>query len=219
MSHKIPFSIVIASCLNKPEREIYLTKVLEALRKSFPKVEILIAFDKKGKIIPGCRCYIHNKGLGHSFNWGMKNASNDLILQMEDDWIILDELFKNIQTWIKVVSTQGGNLRLTHPVPKEWIPGKTEIKMDGTVYYELNKPRIPEHWKCIDVNNWNIYYYSNHPHIKNRKIHDKIGYYIEGASVPDVEIDMCIKYLRGNEPTFLSTSWEVTHIGNVSSRH
>jgi glycosyltransferase involved in cell wall biosynthesis len=219
MNRTIPFSVVIASCLNKPERENYLIKTVEAIRKAFPKVEILIAFDKKGKTIPGCRCYTHNKGLGHSFNWGMKNASNDLILQMEDDWIVREELVNNIQTWLKIVSTQGGHLRLTHPIPREWIPGKTEKKIDDTVYYELNKPRIPEHWKYIDVNNWNIYYYCNHPHVKNRKIHDRIGYYAEGVSVPEVEIDMCIKYLKGNEPTFLSTNWEVTHIGNVSSQH
>lgn len=218
-------SIVICSCLNKPARVEYLDKCVENINQVFgPDMDILIAFDKYGKEIDGARCYTHDHGMGHGWNWGIKNAKNDLILQIEDDWIVeiggnnekeiptLERFYYHLGNRIKVVNQFGGIFKFTFINDEYYPSGKTPQEYEGYNFLEYNRPQ------SYVNNTWDMYYYANQPHLKKKKLHDKVGYYLEDAPPEKVEIDMCKKYYDSGERVFACPFFTFIHIGFQSAR-
>jgi len=218
-------SVVICSCLNKPEREEYLKRCVDNLRSILgDEIEILIGFDKHGKDIDGAKCYTHDKGMGHSFNWGIQNASFDDILQIEDDWIIeiggnnmervpdKEAFFYHFENRLKVLNERGGIFKFTNIDDSQWSPGKTDHILQGYEFKELNRSNV------FRYGSWEMYIYSNQPHMKKKDFHDKVGYFLENAPPDKVEVDMCKKVFDSGEPVFLCPFFTLIHVGMVQSR-
>ena len=216
-------SIAIASCLNKPERKEYLLRQIDKINEVFDgkDVEILIGFDKYGEEIDGAKCYTHERGLGHSWNWCIQNASFDNVLQVEDDWVIelnqerlgSKEIFlEYLQNRIKVIDKFGGIFRFTNTDDKFWSPGKTKHVLDGYNFVEANRPSV------YKMNTWDMFLYTNQPHLKKKSLHDKVGYYKENVPVHEVEIDMCKKYFDSGEKSFMNDFFTIVHIGQAQAR-
>ena len=215
-------SVVIASCLNKPEREEYLYKSIESIRKYFGKdIEILIGFDKYGREIENTKCYIHDKGIGHSWNWGIKESKNEIILQTEDDWIMSNNdisfIMENFEKRIEVIKNNGGMFQLDFINGirlDSWKDGFKEFNEFDYKFYELNKPSLPISWWT----DYRAYYYSNHPQLKIKSFIEKVGKYLEFSPPHEVEVNMCQKYHKSGERVFFSKFDTFIHIGEIPSR-
>jgi hypothetical protein len=216
-------SVAIASCLNKPERKEYLQRQIEILRSVFEdkNIEILIGFDKYGCEIDGAKCYTHEKGLGHSWNWCLENASFENVLQSEDDWVIelnqerlgsKEKFIEYVENRIKVLDKFGGIFRFTNTDDQFWSPGKTKHILDEYEFLEANRP------SSFKMNTWEMFYYSNQPHMKHKDLHKKVGLYKENAPAHEVEIDMCEKFFNSGERSFLNGFFALVHIGHEQSR-
>jgi|ERR1035437_301483 hypothetical protein len=210
-------SVVVASCLNHPKRKEFLLRTIEPLKRLIPGVEILIGFDKFGEEIEGCKCHVHENGLGGSFNWGIKEAKFDYILQIEDDWeVIIEEelLLSNLYKQIEVVKKYGGIFRLDNVNHDWWESGNTAMEEGGLSFLELNRPEEKEDYKKT----LQFYYYSNHPHLKNKNLQEKVGYYKEGVPPHILEFAMCDDYLESKERVFFHPYNSFGHIGVWSAR-
>ena len=218
-------SVIICSCLNKPERLEYLDRCVKNIKYIFDNnVEILIAFDKHGMEIEDTVCYTHNKGMGHSWNWGIQNAKNDYILQIEDDWVIeigganqenlptKESFFHHLENRIKVLEKNDGFFKFTHLGDDIYKTGKTELDMDGYKFLEWKKS------EKFMLNTWEIYRYSNQPHLKKKSFHDDIGYYLENEPPHKVEVDMCYKLHLSDKRVYSCPFFTFVHIGRESSR-
>lgn len=219
-------SIAIASCLNSEERKEYLDRCIKNISELFKNknIEILIGFDKYGKEIDGAKCYTHNNGMGHSWNWAIEEAKNDFILQIEDDWIVEiaqgnmenmpteESFFNHLNNRIDILREFGGIYRFTSVDNEHWSSGKTIRKKNDYEYIELNRP------KKFNENTWDMYYYSNQPHLKTKSFIKNVGKYIENSPPHIVEIDMCKKYYNSGQRVFMSNFFTLVHIGVKSAR-
>lgn len=223
-------TVSIASCLNKPERRGYLDACLKSLEKSFllafPDLEILVSFDKFGTDIAGVRCHCHEMGMGHSWNWNMQNAKYDWIVQIEDDWEFrfreevpdVNALRSLILNQIDVLRTFGGlySLESRDTTVQSWYKSghREGLLPDGFLFSELNRPTTEPLWR----RDLNMYFYSNHPHLKHKLLHERVGGYIENAPPHIVEETMCEKYYNSHERIFFNRLIMFFHIGKVKSR-
>jgi len=219
-------SVVIASCLNKPERFDYLTRTVESIVENIPFAEILIGFDKNICIqMDGIVSHCHNEGLGHSWNWGLENSSYDYVLQIEDDWTISfsenckdkESLEYHIKKRISILERFGGIYKFDFPPNikgNKWSPGFKTICFNHYDFFEQMKEESIKNWWTNPL----IYFYTNRPHLKNKKIHKKIGLYEENVPPPNVEVPFCEKYLESKERVFYSDFDVFKHIGEVQSR-
>lgn len=222
-------TIAIASCLVKPEREAYLMQSIDSIRKEFPDGEFLVAFDKVGKEIPGCKTYVHQLGLGHSWNWCLQNAKHDLVLQTEDDWQTeaaflghgfgeLREKSYRVQQWHKEDPNIIVRLdNVANPDMIKWYhPGWNRIGTDGhnREMLELNKcaPR--------DIGRgFNQYFYCNRPQFKHKDLHKTVGWYPEQVTVPTVELEMGRTMILAPKTRVLAYNHNsFVHVGTIQAR-
>jgi hypothetical protein len=203
----IKFTTIIVSCLIKHERFIYLKETIAGIKKMFGDScdEIIVLFDKIGidKMVGVNKCITHNNGLGFSFNEGLKQAKNELILQIEDDWVP-NYIFKHFEQGIHkmaydIMKQKKGVVRLypdpIHSKPDPningWILG-VKIWNKPCFHLELVKPKkeeINKHWLYS-------YYYTNCPQFKLKSFVEDIGYYKENCSPVEVEQDISRKFLN-----------------------
>jgi hypothetical protein len=225
-------TITMCSCINIPERESYLKQSIESIREVFPDNEFIIAFDKNTGLNLheelgnnyNCKCYTHDNGMGHSFNLAIENASNDFILQTEDDWVIRygqklmpdkKSFIEQVESRIMIVRDFGGIFRLDNMTHDWWKAGNKEMEYAGYNFRELNKPRNNPNPNT----SYDAYFYSNHPQIKHKDLHKKIGWYKEKAPPNEVEVDMMAKYLKSDQRVFFSPYNTFVHIGSASARN
>lgn len=225
------FSIVVAACAKTPERVVYLKRNIASLRKHWPDAEILVAFDKffpEKDDLGVDRSYHHTKGLGHSFNWGIKAAKHDVILQMEEDWMCNwcyegkpepHKVIKISQYAVeKVMKDPSTFVRLDNMRHDWYKPGSVNLGVEPSTsreIFQLNKVNDLRHWQ----NGYNPYFYSNHPHIKHRSFHEQVGDFAERVTVPKVELDMCKKVLfNPNSRCLFFEGNCFGHVGDVSVR-
>ena len=224
-------SIVIAACAKTPERVVYLKRNIASLKKHWPDAEILVAFDKffpEKDDLGVDRTYHHTKGLGHSFNWGIKTAKHDVILQMEEDWMCnwcqegKPEPHKVIRVSEyaakKVLEDPTTFVRLDNMSHDWYKPGHESLgveEMTGRELFQLKKVGLLQRWQ----DGYNAYFYSNHPQIKHKNFHRYVGFFAENVSVPKVELDMCRKVLFSSVTKALYFEGNCFgHIGDMSVR-
>tara|TARA_B100000686_G_scaffold349563_1_gene443252 strand:+ start:2141 stop:2947 length:807 start_codon:yes stop_codon:yes gene_type:complete len=146
-----------------------------------------------------------NQGLGANTNKGIRAASGEYILHLQDDFeCISTEPF--IEKSIQIMQTHSdiGLVRLHHST---MFPNKIDYELsDGTPYsiLEFDQPK--------DMKN-NIYIYSDHPHLKKSDFHDKSGYFTEGLKVGETEDDFC-KRFNLNRNYKVATLWRTDFFKN-----
>lgn len=183
-------SVVISSCLLIDGKFTCLLKVLDNITYFLPASEIIIGFDKKGpneyqeNILEKYNklfYFTHNKGLGHTFNYGNQIANYEIILQIEDDWIIDNKYINESGEFTNLlyrgflilnkyktccVRLDGGmfdEIGGSNGYPLGW---KTYKYNDEFHYYEFNLPTERQ----MELNFWLHYAFCNHPHLKFKTI-------------------------------------------------
>jgi hypothetical protein len=193
-------SIAIAGCLRKQERVTYLRSTMAALLHHFPNEDYLIGLDNTPENIgeqvrkeyPMARVKVHTLGPGHSWNWGIQESYNNVILQLEEDWQCSycwgkagdNDLNQKVDYGCKkcledplMVLKLDNGMGIGAPPKSPYRPGWREYEIcpiTGKQVYELNKPD-PKLW----YDGWNPYFMSNHPHLKQKKFHEIVGWYEE----------------------------------------
>ncbi len=178
-------TVVIASCLIHPEKFNCLLESIESIRVFLPKSEIIVGFDNTGPNDTHTNAlnkydklfyFTHKRGLGHTFNYGNQIATNNIILQTEDDWIIqnkymkVEEDFKTLifQAFQVLMKDNKSCVRLDGGMFDE-VGGSESYQLgwDGHVlndkhYYSFVLPSK----KQMEENVWLHYAFCNHPHLK-----------------------------------------------------
>lgn len=166
-----------------------------------------------------------NQGIGHNTNKGIRRASGDFILQLQDDWV-MHKCCDYIEQSIAALNTH-------HDV--------VMIRYTETEGYDFQTPRNFEdffaHIQCSKATkgpnkqlkvfskeqsdpDMNRVIYSDHPHLKRKLCHEKIGYYAEGIKMELTELDMSTKFLNSvSTEAALLIGYEklFTHIGEQDS--
>jgi len=182
--YKNHISIVISSNLQNKEYLGVLTKTIQNLRNYLPNSEIIIGFNKEG--IPSVDgadlVFTHNQGIGYSRNHGIEIAKNNLILQLEDNWIIDNvngpEFYKIISKAVTILSKdQKSIIRLDNGYKK--YPLNYNTHNNFITYYSYNLPNQD------DIDN-HIHIYSVYPHLKLKKFAQEFKY-LENIGPLEVE--------------------------------
>jgi len=214
-------SVCIAGAFLIPSRRQYLEIGLSSIVHCLPGAEILIGLD--GDVYPpnlwekqfnaDVKIKVHNMGLGYSWNWAYEQSTREYILHTEEDWAILNQNDFEIafQNAIKVIDEHGGIFRFDNGCQSYWKYGWKNKKIDNFKYYELNRPP--------NMNGFNLYYYSNRPHLKKSDLNKKLGISYPIQSVPPVvESSMCKQYWEKGKKVFCLDNSVIRHIGKESIR-
>lgn len=219
----IKFTTIIASCLAKHARFEYLKKTINGVKSFFGDAcdEIIVLFDKIGidKMMDVDICVTHNNGLGYSFNEGIRLAKNEMVLQLEDDWIpnqLLKETEKGIHNIAyDILKKKKGVLRLyCDPLHNKIVGSHLGAKICIDPHYHLE---IIKADKNVMYDRFKYgYYYSNAPQFKLKSFVTDIGLYPESASPPIVETTIGKKFLASDEYKIFFIVSIFTIIGNGS---
>jgi len=210
---KPPKVSVVFITYNRPD---FLVDSIKAIRNNckYPNLELIVSDDGTK---PSIKKFLHdlaidklvtsetNQGLGANSNKGIKAATGEYILHLQDDFeCVSTEPF--IEKSIQIIKNHSdvGLVRLHHSTR---FPNKIDYKLpDGTPYSILgfDQPK--------DMKN-NIYIYSDHPHLKKSNFHDKSGYFTEGLKVGETEDDFC-KRFNSNRKYKVATLWRTNLFKN-----
>lgn len=215
-------SVCIAGCLLIPERIEYMEKSISSFVRFLPKAEYWLGLDRGIGVPDGwldqfpvdINVNVHNRGLGHSWNWGYKNATKKFILHSEEDWAVLEpQNFQKIFSGaMDVVDKHDGIFRFDNMCQDFWKPGWTPQREGEFDYFQLNRPP--------NLNGWNLYYYSNRPHLRRNGLSGRLGLWNpENVPPPDVETQMCRDYYGTNQPVNFFNRTLIGHIGTESIRN
>lgn len=131
-----------------------------------------------------------NEGLGANTNKGIRAATGQYILQLQDDWECRgpsDFLHDGVM--------------LMEDIP--WIGFIHFCAVDHLRLYKTihdNKGRKI----CVFENDQSkdssaVYNYSDRPHLKRKDFHERIGYYKENAPMTVTELDFCNRFVSQNK--------------------
>ena len=134
-------------------------------------------------------------GMGSSFNIGLKAATGEYILHLQDDWS-LTHTSNFVSKSIQILKTDK-NIAMVRlaMLGNEMTPfnpnGQTPVSYDGISAVDLSQ---------------DFYVYSDNPHIKPKRFHEEFGYYKEADHPEHVEKDMCTRFNAQNQ-------WRITWLG------
>lgn len=151
-----------------------------------------------------------NGGIGVNTNRGLRQARGKYILQLQDDWL-LTRRTEYLEHGIKALEAFDdiGLIRYT-----------LEPRYDFSERRPLDDFTV----KLLDTEQSTrqlaTYLYSDHPHLKRRDFHERLGYYLEGENMVKAELDMCQRF--NQTPDFhaamIDTEGELfAHIGEEES--
>jgi hypothetical protein len=223
------FSIVIASHLKGnfiKERINCIDRCINTYRDYVEKdynIEIILIFDKtEDSVVPESikkrvdKIYFHDKGLGSSFNLGIENAKYDIIVQTEDDWAFddgyIDLCYDRFKTAFYIIENYDKHafVRMDAIPELNWKLGYKKIISGNNEFYIYNRPKSNTTFTDVD----NFYYYSNRPQMKIKNFHKIYNIpYKENCSVPEVEIDMCYKFIKNRDIKVYSNERAYDHTG------
>lgn len=214
-------TIIVSSCLSNQGKFSCLINSINNIRTFLQNSEIIIGFDKIGpndlqmkelNAYYNLSYFTHNNGLGYTFNHGNRLAKNDIILQTEDDWVIQNRylttsnefktlLFKATQVLNKhnnsCVRLDGGmfdEIGGSSGYPLGW---NEHTLTETCKYYSYILPSR----KQMEENIWLHYAFSNHPHLKFKKITIN-NPYPENVSPAIVENDYSVKWILNKYDIF-----------------
>jgi hypothetical protein len=191
-------------------------QALTSLRRRFPEApwEYIITDDGSSQEVvdqlrrlPADRLITspHNTGLGANSNRGLRAATGQYILHVEDDFCCQSsEPFVGRAIEILHRHPQVGLVKLHHEV--DHAPRQDCRLPDGTPYSILDFDRPPP--------GIGLYHYSNHPHLKRADFHDQAGYFTEGLRAGETEDVFCYRFLA-RRPYRVATFWRSDYFRNV----
>jgi hypothetical protein len=207
---------VISSCLLIQEKFDCLIKVIDNINLFLPDTEIIVGFDKIGpneKQIETLKknrnlfFFVHQNGLGHSFNYAHQIAKNEIILQIEDDWII-DNKYLETSEDVKKLFFNSYLVLDKHKNCCVRLDGGMFDEIGGSDGYHLGWKRHEENdftycsynlpsKKQMNENHWLHYAFCNHPHLKFKEITLKMPY-PEDINPAVLENDYSVKWILEN---------------------
>jgi len=136
-----------------------------------------------------------NTGLGNNTNNGIRAASGEYILQLQDDWLtpIKGDF---IESSIELMAKNPDVMMVRFDYAPDTIPSDIE-------FYEKNKYKDGE-FLILKSNKSKILLsqryspYSDWPHIKNRDFHNTLGLYKENVPMTTMELDFVERFSSQN---------------------
>lgn len=129
-------------------------------------------------------CAHRNQGLGANTNKGIRAATGDFILQLQDDWLFVGEPdFLNVTIRALIENPDIGMVAFRER-PNLEIAQTREV--DGALF-DILVPDLDENGEVQQVG---CGVYTDTPHVKRRNFHDIVGYYAEGIPMTRMELAM-----------------------------
>jgi GT2 family glycosyltransferase len=174
-----------------------LSETIESLLSvsSYPRerLELILCDDGSGQKIQSemrmlpCDVFLFskkNRGMGANTNAGLRAARGDFILHLQDDWRCVGPS-DFIEASLEVLSERPdvGAIRLRGPLGEgakfeSYSTASGHRKVD--IYPTVAKPER--------------FVYSDNPHLKRRRFHHDLGYYLEGVPMTVAELDFCARF-------------------------
>ncbi|WP_084250887.1 glycosyltransferase family 2 protein [Sphingomonas pruni] len=158
-------------------------------------------------------CATRNQGLGANTNKGVRAASGDFILQLQDDWLFVGEP-DFLRDVIRTLQCHPDIGMIAFRERSNLAVAETR-EVDGS-QFDILIPDLNDNGEIESVARG---VYTDTPHVKRRNFHDIVGYYAEGIPMTKMELamnravstraDMVVAVKRGPE-TF-------RHIGEAYS--
>lgn len=128
-----------------------------------------------------------NQGLGANTNKGIKAATGEFILQLQDDFFLIPGFEDYLEKGVKVLqhNQELGMIRFRLGVEYTY---KSSTQMEEGIIKILSKTQ--------DNKSLNNFLYSDWPHLKRKEFHIDLGLYIEGKKMELTELDMGIKFFN-----------------------
>jgi len=127
-----------------------------------------------------------NCGIAHNTNKGLRAASGQYILQLQDDWECTGPAdFIEVAIDLFTEREDVALVRLQDPFdgPHE----SCVLQPKGRTAHIYSKH---QHWRATAGE----YVYSDNPHIKRRRLHEILGFYAEGKPMHLTEMDFCRRF-------------------------
>lgn len=233
-------TIGIHTCLKKPEIKInQLMGTIYRLQKvtsNIRNVEFILTIGDTSKEQLHCinelnnyqgenllekidNIYEYTNSIGHGYNYVLKNAKYDIILQTDDDFYFGMDYFEHNETKITENCLFTNNEYVKYNADYfeylyesfnnfeekdtslfyfNWSWSNThflDIKYDKEIFRKMKLIFPISRTSLLDESTykqWKIsgYYYSNFVHMITKKFHEKIGYFIENSNCPCTELEM-----------------------------
>lgn len=125
-----------------------------------------------------------NAGLGANTNKGLRAATGDIILQLQDDWLFVGEpefLAKAIAALEQFPDVSMVTFRER---PELDI---AETRRVGDDLFDIIEPRLRADGHLMQVSDGT---YTDNPHVKRRNFHEIVGLYAEGIPMTTMELAM-----------------------------
>ena len=125
-----------------------------------------------------------NQGLSANTNKGVRAASGDFILQLQDDWLLGGDpdFLKNAVAALELFPDIG--MVAFRERPNLHI---AETRTVAGKMFDILTPNLNSSGGISDVGNG---VYTDTPHVKRRNFHDIVGYYVEGIPMTQAELAM-----------------------------
>lgn len=122
------------------------------------------------------------RGLGANANQGLRSATGDLILQLQDDWQCVGppDYLRRAVSALRVASDVGMLILNEHP---EALP----VRRRQT--FEYGEMRVYDNRPEVIVNMVGEHAYTDWPHLKWKSFHDRLGLYKEGVPMWETELE------------------------------
>lgn len=120
-------------------------------------------------------CLNEHKGMGNSFNTGLKAAEGKYVLHLEDDWELQTDSCNMVSRSIAFMD-QHPEVSMVRLSPLQKIDPLTGLELYGDGFQKLK-------------NDSNMY--SNNPHLKRKDFHKYNQWYKEDCTPYESELDFC----------------------------
>lgn len=122
------------------------------------------------------------RGLGANVNQGLRAASGELILQIQDDWECrgpADYLRRAVAS-LQAAPEVGMVILNRHPNP---------LPVRGFHTFEHGMLRVFDNRPSVAISRVGEHAYTDWPHLKHRSFHEKLGLYAEGIPMWEMELE------------------------------
>jgi len=129
-------------------------------------------------------CARRNQGLGANTNKGLRAATGDFVLQLQDDWLFVGEPdFLRVAIRALQIHPDIGMIAFRERSNLAVVETR---EIGGSLFDVL----IPDLNEKGEVESVGCGVYTDTPHVKRRNFHDIVGHYAEGIPMTKMELEM-----------------------------